>query len=142
MEKVLFALEIEDGWPPLGTEGVWCKKIGEHYQLDNIPFFIQNLAVGDIFSASSDPVNEHIFEFKVLKESGHSVISILNNIDLDLANFLNSVKKLGCTYEHFKQYSLTAIDVPPDIEIDELNKLVDKYEELGIDFAFPVWRFE
>ncbi|MFC4701530.1 DUF4265 domain-containing protein [Glaciecola siphonariae] len=142
MEKVVFALEIEDGWPPLGAEGVWCKKIGEHYQLDNIPFFIQGLAVGDLFSACPDPVNKHIFEFEVLKESGHSVISILNNIDLDLEGFLGSVKALGCSFEQFKQYSLTVIDAPPDIEIDRLNKLIDQYEDLGIDFAFPVWRFE
>lgn len=142
MEKVLFALDIEDGWPPVGTESIWCERIGDHYKLKNVPFFIEGLANDDIFSASPDPVNEHIFEFEILKESGHSVISLLNNIDLDLNAFFGELISIGCTYEGLKQYNLFAIDAPPNIDIVKLNHLIDIYEDLGIDFAFPVWRFD
>ncbi|MBT0588113.1 DUF4265 domain-containing protein [Alteromonas oceanisediminis] len=142
MEKVLFALDIEDEWPPVGAEGIWCERVGEHYQLKNVPFFLDGLANEDIFSAEPDPVNDHIFEFELIKESGHSVISLLNNIDLDLTAFFEVIVSLGCSYEGFAQYRLYAIDVPPNIDIVKLNHLIDAYEELGIDFAFPVWRFD
>ena len=52
MEKVLFALDFEDGddWPPVASEGVWCERVGAEYRLLNAPFFIKDLAVGDVFS--------------------------------------------------------------------------------------------
>ena len=142
MEKVLFALDIEDGWPPIGAEGIWCERIGKNYQLKNVPFFIEGLAAEDVFSAEPDPVNDHIFEFEIVKESGHSVISLLNNIDLDLTKFFEEIVALGCSYEGFNKFGLFSIDAPPNIDIDKLNELIDAYEERGIDFAFPVWRFE
>ncbi len=70
-EKLLFALDVNDGWPPVGAEGVWCERVDGNYKLVNTPFFIPNLALGDIFSAIPDEVNDHVFEFEVLKESGH-----------------------------------------------------------------------
>jgi hypothetical protein len=38
MDKILLALDIEDGWPPFPTKGVWCKRVGENCQLKNVPF--------------------------------------------------------------------------------------------------------
>ena len=142
MEKLLFALDIEDGWPPVGAEGVWCEKVGDNYQLKNVPFFIPGLAAEDVFKAELDPVNEHIFEFEIIKESGHSVVWVMNNIDLDLTDFIKNLKSLGCCYEGFPRFSLASIDIPPTVDIDVVNGLIDEYEEAGIDFAFPVWRFD
>jgi hypothetical protein len=141
MEKVLFALDIENGWPPVGTEGVWCERIGENYHLKNVPFFIPGIAAEDVFKAEPDPVNDHIFEFEIINESGHSVVWMMNNIDLDVSEFIEKLKKLGCCYEGFPRYSLAAIDVPPTINVDALNAVIDSYEEKGLEFAFPVWRF-
>jgi hypothetical protein len=61
MEKVLFALEVEDGWPPVGTEGVWCERVEGNYKLKNVPFFIPGLSVDDTFKAEPDAVNDHIY---------------------------------------------------------------------------------
>ncbi len=141
MEKFLFALDVVDGWPPVGTEGVWCERVGDDYQLKNVPFFIPNIAFGDIFQAVPDPVNDHIFKFDIIEESGHSVIWLMNNIDLDLAEFVENIKALGCSYEVFSQYSLGAIDAPPTVDVDELNDAIDTFEGKGIIFAFPVWRY-
>jgi len=38
MEKVLFALDIDDGWPPVATEAVWCERVDDNYRLLNAPF--------------------------------------------------------------------------------------------------------
>ncbi len=142
MGKVLFALDVDNGWPPVGAEGVWCEKVGGNYRLKNAPFFIPNIAAEDVFSAEPDPVNDHIFEFEVVQESGHSVIWLMNNIDLDLTEFIDRIKSLGCFYEGFPRFSLGSIDAPPSTNERLLNSLIDEYEEKGVDFAFPVWRFE
>ena len=142
MEKVLFALEVEDGWPPVATEGVWCERVNGNYKLKNVPFFISGLAMDDTFTAEPDAVNEHIFEYEILKESGRSVVWLMNNKRLDISEFIKKIKALGCRYESLTQYSLGAIDVPPSIDVTQFYQAIDEYEAKGLDFAFPVWRLE
>ena len=139
MEKILFALDVEDGWPPFGTEGVWCERVGDNFRIKNVPFFIRGLAFNDIFAAELDPVNEHIFEFTVIERSGHSVVWLMNNGDLDLAQFRNQLLEIGCSYEGFPQFALGSIDVPPSVNFESLDELLDEYENKGVEFAFPYW---
>ena len=140
MEKILFALDIDDGWPPIGTESVWCEKVGNNYQLKNIPFFIPVIALDDIFYAELDPVNEHVFEFEVIEKSGRSVVWFLNNDELDISKFKEQLAQLSCDTEEFPRFSLGSIDVPADVDFDKLEGLLDCYESKGLDFAYPVWR--
>lgn len=63
----------------MGAEGVWCERVDGNYRLANTPFFIPNLVFVDIFSAIPDEVNNHVFEFDVLKGSVHSLIWAMNN---------------------------------------------------------------
>ena len=142
LEKVLFALNVEDGWPPVGSEGVWCEREDENYKLVNAPFFIGGLAYGDVFEAEPDKVNEHIFEFKVVKESGHSLVWVLNTKNIEVSPFKEELLALGCSFEGFQQYNLYSIDIPPAVDKKKINKLIDENEEKGLDFAFPVWRHE
>ncbi|MBB1280134.1 DUF4265 domain-containing protein [Pseudoalteromonas sp. SR41-1] len=111
-----------------------------NYKLVNSPFFIPNLAFGDIFSATPDKVNDHIFEFDVIEESGHSVIWVMNNDDVDISFFVDMLKRLGCKIETLNQFSLMTIDVPPEIDTIALDPLLDMHEEQGLAYAFPVWR--
>jgi len=140
-EKLVFALEIDDGWPPISAEGVWCEKVDDNYKLLNTPFFIPDLACGDIFKAIPDPINQNIFEFDVIEESGNSVIWVMNNNDLDIQPFTETLQKIGCVFEGFPRYSLLSVDVPSTVNIVALEELLDLFEELGLDFAYPVWRF-
>jgi hypothetical protein len=140
-EKLVFALEIDDGWPPISAEGVWCEKVDDNYKLLNTPFFIPDLACGDIFKAIPDPINQNIFEFDVIEESGNSVIWVMNNNDLDIQPFTETLQKIGCVFEGFPRYSLLSVDVPSTVDILALEELLDLFEELGLDFAYPVWRF-
>jgi hypothetical protein len=140
-EKIMFALDIENGWPPLGGEGVWCERLKENYKLVNAPFFIPDLACGDIFSATPDEVNEHKFEFEIIEKSGHSVIWVMNNDDIDTTFFTDMLKSLGCKVETLNQYSLMSIDVALGLDLDVLDQLLDSHEEQGLEYAFPVWRY-
>jgi hypothetical protein len=136
----MFALNIDDGWPPVGSEGVWCEVNNGKFTLKNAPFFISNLAVGDVFTADLDPVNKHVFEFSVIEQSGHSLIWIMNNKDIDLTGFKSSLHQLKCNTEELQRFSYHSVDVPVDVNVNALNKLIDNFEKKGLDFAFPVWR--
>ena len=138
--KLQFALEMEGDWPPISSEAVWCDSEGSAFRLKNAPFFIKGLAVNDVFRAEPDPVNGHIFEFEILESSNHSLVWILNNTQADIRPVLNQLRELGCSTEGLEQFSLYAIDVPPEIQDTDLNDLLDQAESAGFDLAFPVWR--
>ena len=140
MEKVKFALDIEDEWPPVSSESIWCEKVGENYKALNAPFFIPNLAYGDIFTAVPDSVNQHVFEFEVIKQSGHSLIWLMNTTKIEISEKLEGISELGCKYEGFPAFNLIAIDVPPNANVHALDLIVESLEVLGLAVAYPVWR--
>jgi hypothetical protein len=142
MEKVSFALDIDDGWPPVATESIWCKRIAGNYVLDNAPFFIKGLACGDEFAATPDSVNGCIFEFNIVKESGRSVVWAMNTAKLDIDPFIDALESLQCFVEGFPQFSLLSIDVPPTIDLSRFDALVSKWESDGLHFAYPTWRHQ
>ena len=138
--KLSFALHVDDDWPPVGAEHVWCESMGAAFRLENAPFFINGLAFGDVFAATPDPINGHIFEFEVLHESGHSLVWMLCPNEADPTPFKDAFLKLGCSVEGFSQFSLHAIDVPPEISVERFDEILASAEENNFEFAFPVWR--
>jgi hypothetical protein len=142
MEKLLFALDVDDGWPPVASEGVWCQRDGNLYSLKSAPLFIRGLAVGDVFRARPDSVNGQVFEFELVKPSSHSLVRVLNNDSLDFSKPEKRLLQLGCSLTSFAKFSMFAIDVPAEVGRDEINVLVDSLEQEGFALAFPVWRHE
>ncbi len=143
MENVLFALEIEDGWPPVATESIWCERRDGTYQIKSIPLFIRGLAVDDIVAATPDKESRQIHDYDVLEVSGHSVIWMLNPVKLDITEFIGELEALGCKvatgllgYNHY------AIDVPPEADIAALDGMISVWDAVGLAFAYPAWRHE
>ncbi len=142
IEKLCFALDVEDDWPPVATESVWCKRSLNAYHLQNAPFFIRGIAYGDKFVAELDPINGCIFEFQITESSGHSLLWVLNNDDLDFEDAKQRLLALGCSIEGFPAFRLHSIDVPPAVDFVAINAVVDGLEELGFQLAFAVWRHD
>lgn len=140
MEEVAFALNVSDGWPPVGVEHVWCDRAAPVYQLMTAPFFIKGLARGDKFSAVPDPVNGCILEFTTVEASGHSLVWILEQETLDLESYKGELAHLGLGIEIFPQLKYYAIDVPASVDCYAVNTIMDRLQELGFAIAFPVWR--
>jgi hypothetical protein len=140
--KLCFALDVQDGWPPVATEWVWCRPVGDAFELRNVPFFIEGLAFGDQFLAEPDTVNGCIFDFKVVKSSGHSVVWVMNNKDLDLQAAKAALHEQGCGFEGFPDYKLLCVDVPSETDRTQINALLDQMERDGLDLACPVWRHD
>lgn len=94
--KLRFALDVEDGWPPVSVEGIWCAVDDGAYRVENAPFFIHGLAFGDRFQAEPDPVNGLIFEFTLLAASGHSLAWVLASEQKDFTDFRQALLQIGC----------------------------------------------
>jgi hypothetical protein len=142
MQKIGFALDVDDGWPPVAVEHVWCEKAGLIYELKNAPFFIKGLAFGDKFSAEPDSVNGYVFDFTVVESSGHSLVWALDAGDLKFGEHTSEILALGCSIEGFPAFGLHAIDVPPSVEPRNASDALSKLEGLGFPLAFPVWNHE
>lgn len=140
VEKVAFALDVDDEWPPVATEHVWCEKTGSIYELRNAPFFIKGLALGDKFSAEPDVVNGCVFEFTTVEPSGHSLVWIAEQDGLELEPYKDKLVDLGLGIEVFSQFKHYSVDVPASVDAHEVNTMMDMLQELGFAMAFPVWR--
>ena len=142
MEKVAFALDVKDGWPPVAVEHVWCERTDGVYQLKNAPFFVEGLAHGDKFTAEPDSVNGCIFEFTVVESSGHSLVWVLELDRHLLGSFKQELLTLGCSIEGFPKFGLHSVDVPAAVDAKALNKSIVGMEASGLSLAFPIWRHE
>lgn len=142
MEKVSFALDVEDGWPPVSVEHVWCDKSDSIYELKSAPFFLHGLAVGDKFKAEPDSVNGCVFEFSVVQISGHSLVWVIDRAELRLERYKPELFELGCSVEDFSKFNCHAIDVPAAANPEAVCAVMDKLEGLGLSLAYPVWRHE
>jgi hypothetical protein len=142
MEKVSFALDVEDGWPPVAVQHMWCEKRGSAYELKSAPFFLHGLAVGDKFTAEPDSVNGCVFEFSVIETSGHSLVWVIERENLQLEKYKQELFEIGCNLERFAQFKLHSIDVPASANPEAVCIVMDKLEDLGFNLAYPVWRHE
>ncbi|MCV2357318.1 DUF4265 domain-containing protein [Paucibacter sp. B2R-40] len=142
MEKLRFALDIEDDWPPVATESVWCQRDGDVFELQNAPFFISGLAWGDKFTATPDPVNGCVFDFNLVETSGHSLAWVLKNDGSDFLRSRAKLLELGCRVEGFAAYNLWSVDIPPTAAPNEVETQLDHLETQGFAVAVPVWRYE
>src|SRR4051812_36018915 len=70
------------------------------YRVDNVPFFVKGVAVGDVVAAVRTDKGWHSFQ-RVVERSGRSVFRIwLPKADIDLLNGVTEeLRQLGCTVE-------------------------------------------
>lgn len=127
--KVLFELEQdEDGYPPAAAETLWAVRVGDGlFQIDNIPFFVHDIAVNDIVSATPE---EGVFRYKeVVQPSGHGTIRLIVSEKSDVQAVRDLFRQLGCSSELSHLPHLIAVDVPPSVSLQELKKVLDAGQE-------------
>jgi hypothetical protein len=76
--RVVFELAVEDGWPPVGSERVWAHHLGgDRYRIANAPWFVRDLAVGDVVRAQAPGSGSHPVCAEVVERSGHVTIRLI-----------------------------------------------------------------
>jgi hypothetical protein len=121
--KILFRIERdEDGYPPEDAESVWAVPVEGGYQIDNVPFFVRDIALGDIVSA--EPAHDGMLEFtgEVIRRSGHSTYRVLlrEQREGDPDTSIEELKSLGLGVE-MDLDCLLAVDVPPHVPLDKIR---------------------
>lgn len=127
--KILFRLEQdEDGYPPASAETLWAIKVGEGlFKIDNIPFFVTEIAVGDVVSAERE---DGMLRYKeVVQPSGHSTYRVIVYNHDEVSAVHGTFKQMGCSTEQSHLRGLIAIDVPPSIARDELKRVLEAGRE-------------
>lgn len=110
-------------------ESAWAKKVGEHYQLDNILFYAREYACGDILEAEEK--EGELLAGDVITESGHSTIRILVADINNVPEVFEKINSWGCAWEQSNIPRLIAVDVPPEVSYKELRNHLLEEEEKG-----------
>ena len=113
-QKVVFALEKdEDGYPPMPTESLWCKRTGDGLaRVDNIPFFATGVSLRDVVRVHDVDGASHFVE--VVERAGHSTLRVMLLVDGKVALMRGNLAKLGCVLELSPLEALFSLDVPPE----------------------------
>jgi hypothetical protein len=141
--KVLFRLERdEDGFPPADVEGLWAQPAGsDTYRIDNVPFFVRGIAVGDIVRATRSPEGELWFQ-SVAHEGGHGTIRIIVRDDSQEEAIKATFRSFGCSLEQSHIPGYFSADVPPAVDKAQmLNYLhqMDRADICGYEEACRNW---
>lgn len=135
--KVRFAIEQdEDGWPPVGSEGIWAEDLGERrYRLDNTPWFVRGVASDDVVEAIADPDGVLWFADRI-EWSGRLTIRVIPFRDGPLGGSLQAVldtfEALGVSGEGaLPAYAIVALDVPTDADFAAVKERLRQGEDDG-----------
>lgn len=133
--KVHFPIEVEDGWPPVSGESMWAVHVeDEVYRLENTPFFVRGAAFGDLVQTWRDA--EGVLTVVSVKDEGNLTVRLIvrrdGRLEGDLAAAMTMVEKVGVSGEGAAQWSLVALDVPEDADLDAVKAMVVAGEADGL----------
>lgn len=140
LTRVHFLLTPDaDGYPPASGETLWAEELGGSlYRIDNIPFYVTGIAVGDVVEARV--IEGNLTFVGLLQPSGHSTIRIVTYDPDAVSDVREQFDRLGCTAELLSNSKLIAVDVPRDIDLTQIRAELERgrrenrwdYEEAAI----------
>jgi hypothetical protein len=138
MKKVGFRLRIEDGWPPYDAEFLWTEQRGEFLCIKSFPFFVKGIAFDDLIRVTRWEHDE-VINWRMAKESNNSTIWIITHQNGD--EVLDKIAELGCGYEGAPFKSLYSVNIPPPVDKETVESILNSYESCGaISVAYPAFR--
>ncbi|MCU1644716.1 MAG: hypothetical protein JWN03_4991 [Nocardia sp.] len=139
--RVHFDLQVDDGWPPVGAESMWAIPSPEPdlVALDNIPWFVRGLAIGDVVRVSAD--SEGLLRMtELVAWSGNCTIRVIpfrsGPLEGNLQRVLDSFEPLGANGEGLQQFGIVALNAPPTADISGMKQLLQQGE------AAEWWTYE
>ena len=129
--KVYAYLDIVDDYPPVAVESLWCTRAGEGLVLANVPIFAEGIARGDRVATVMN--DGHLVVAGVEASGGHSnvVVTPDEGWPIEIEELMAEVVRLGCDYELAKSWKILAIDVPADVPIADIDRLLSPLEADG-----------
>lgn len=123
------------------VETMWAEIIDENegiYMINNIPFYVPDLAAGDVVSAAYDEDEKMLTYKETISYSGNSTVQVVLIDKKAVTNEIRDVfQDLGCITEKFKE-GYFVIDVPVDLDYAPVRAKLKELSETGtIDYAEP-----
>lgn len=112
------------------TETMWVIKKDGFYEIDNIPFYVEGLALGDVVAAQPDASGVLWFS-ELIKPSGHSTIQLWFSQDTEVEPVRGALRQMGCASEVSDLPRLVAVDVPPEVPYERVKAFLDQGEHAG-----------
>lgn len=134
--KVRFELPKDpDGWPPATSEGLWAVPVApDIVRLDNTPWFVRNIACGDRVRVR-EGADGVVWAEERVQWSGNCTIRIIPYREGPLGGswqrVVDAFTPLGVTGEVIEQYRMIALDVPPDVDLAVVKRLLRDGERDG-----------
>lgn len=140
MLKLIFELNVDDEWPPVGAESLWFDETAQGLVLKTIPFFIDGIAYDDVLAI--DVIGDvHGTIRSVISPSGNSTVWIYLREGVDDQSVLSKLteKGLGCEGGALNGYF--AINLPATCRLSDLTSCLQEELEGGMaELAYGVMR--
>jgi hypothetical protein len=117
--KVLFRVPEDDG--SANVETLWAYDLGgDHYKLDNCPFYAYGVSLHDVVYAPHDPDEKRATFKRVVAKSGNRTVRIVFDPPVGAGprsdEVLQGLVTLGCSYEGANA-RYVVVNIPPGIDL-------------------------
>jgi len=112
------------------TETMWVIRRDDGYEIDNIPFYVKELALGDVVGARPD-ASGVLWYSELIRPGGHSTIHLWFSSEKEVESVREALRELGCSSEVSDLPRLVAVDVPPDVAYEKVKAFLKQGESAG-----------
>lgn len=135
-----FPLNVEDEWPPVGSESLAFEKMPDGYEAKGPPLFVRNLSVGDIIDVSKDEFG-FVSKWWHLGKSSRSVVWLLRlSATEEIDRSLEKLRMVGCNTAGAEVLGCYSVDVPENVTMATVDAVLDALDASEVAVAFPSMR--
>lgn len=130
-DRTKLRFRYEDSQGQDETETMWSIAREDGFEIDNIPFYVTGLALGDIVDVEPD-IDGVLWYSRLVRSNGHSTIQILFDKEDDIGPVCGELERVGCSWEGSDIRRLVAVDVPPTVSYSIVRDFLDEKERAGV----------
>lgn len=127
--KVGFVQKVADN--QFETETLWCKKYGQNFQVDNIPFIAKRISLGDIVKAEYDDDDELFYFEDFVESSGNTTVRIFFYKDELIDSTREWLIHRKCNSEVLQARSIVSVNIPKEVDYFPVRAFLEKGEKEG-----------
>lgn len=123
--KIIFPVQLdEDGYPGVSSEGIWARKLNDgSYEVDSIPFYVNDLSVGDIIAAA-DAEGRLMFANIIHKSTNNTLrVFLLDSLPEYTSQLKTKLRNLGAEIESFDERYFS-VNLPQGISLSKIEELL------------------
>ena len=137
---LMFKLATDkNGWPPAGAESIPVERVTGGYRVLTPPFFVKDISVGDIVDCSNDSEG-YVSNLVCKHRSARSTIWVAPRGAPPWQTAKAELLGLGCNVETLKEFGVSSIDLPENVSLALLDRILEPVASAGAFVAYPSLR--